>query len=57
MLAARKTIIWKIQPYRSQRLRAGTLVTFKWSGLHGVAKGLKIECLRVHDLLRDAAAG
>ena len=48
--AATKTIAWSTHSYKPMTLKAGTLVTFKWSGFHNVAvsklneKSTRSEC-------------
>ena len=36
-VAATKTIAWSTHSYKPMTLKAGTLVTFKWSGYHDLA--------------------
>ena len=49
-IAATKTIAWSTHSYKPLTLKAGTLVTFKWSGFHDVAvsklneKSTQSEC-------------
>lgn len=52
-IAATKTIAWSTHTYKPLTLKAGTLVTFKWSGFHDVAvcklneKSTRSECLKL----------